>query len=203
MHAPLFEKQNENEQVYMHAPLFEKQNENDASHNKFSFFRIFNMISIKCILIDNHSSVIAMSCYDRVFIIIRRKQSCIKCCQFSLFLGSKLIETIPYFFKSRMSLLSKSAKMLFLLFIRDFPFNDKFNGVFKNTYNKKDVSVVASGSRRCFFSSINKEILTKPESVIDPEDELEWCSNVNKSKTDFPWIMTIFKNQKLTLSGFR
>ena len=93
--------------------------------------------------------------------------------------------------------------MLFsFLFIRDFPFNDKFNGVFKGTYNKDDVSVVASGSRVCFIPSAGKDILTKPESVIDPEDKLEWCSNINQSKNDKVWIATIFKDKKLTMTGY-
>ena len=45
----------------------------------------------------------------------------------------------------------RNIKMLFSLFIREFPFNDKFDGVFKNTYNDKDVSVVASWSREKIF----------------------------------------------------
>ena len=92
--------------------------------------------------------------------------------------------------------------MLIYLFIREFPFNDKFDGVFKNTYNEGDVSVVASGSSECFFHSLGKDILTKPESVIDPEDKLEWCSNFNRSKTDYPWIAAIFKDRKFTMSGY-
>ena len=92
--------------------------------------------------------------------------------------------------------------MLLSLLIRDFPFNDKFDGIFKNTYNKKSISVAASGSRECYFSSFDKDILTKPESAIDPEDKLEWCSNYNKSKNDCPWISTVFKDNKLTLSGY-
>ena len=92
--------------------------------------------------------------------------------------------------------------MLFSLFVREFPFNNKFNGVFKNTYKENVISVAASGSHECFFAEIGKDILTKPESVIDPEDELEWCSNINSSKTDFPWISTTFKNKKLSLSGY-
>ena len=92
--------------------------------------------------------------------------------------------------------------MIISLFIRDFPFNEKFNGVFKNTYSKNDVSVAASGSSKCFFPSLGKDILTKPESVIDPEDELEWCSNVNSSKTDHPWLTTVFKDKKFIMSGY-
>ena len=92
--------------------------------------------------------------------------------------------------------------MLFSLLIREFPFNEKFDGVFKNTYNEDSVSVVASGSTECFFPEFGKDILTKPESAIDPEDKLEWCSNINRSKTDYPWISTVFKNKKLSLSGY-
>ena len=92
--------------------------------------------------------------------------------------------------------------MLISLLIRVFPFNDKFNGVFKNTYNKNDVSVIASGSQRCYSFSIEKTILTKPESVIDPDDKLEWCSNLNRSATDFPWLAAVFNNKKLSITGY-
>ena len=92
--------------------------------------------------------------------------------------------------------------IFWFLFVREFPFNDKFDGVFKNTYNEHEVSVVASGSSECFFHSLGKDVLTKPESAIDPEDKLEWCSNINRSKTDHPWISTIFKTKKLTMSGY-
>ena len=92
--------------------------------------------------------------------------------------------------------------MFFSLFIREFPYNEQFDGVFKNTYNKNDVSVAASGSRACYFYSINKDVLTKPESVIDPNDKLDWCSNINESKNDHPWITTTFKDEKLSLSGY-
>ena len=80
--------------------------------------------------------------------------------------------------------------------------NEKFDGVFKNTYNEKDVSIVASSSSQCYFSSLGKDILTKPESAFDPEDKLEWCSDINRSKTDYPWIAAIFKDKKLTMSGY-
>lgn len=92
--------------------------------------------------------------------------------------------------------------MLFSLFIREFPFNEQFDGVFKNTYNENHVSVSASGSRPCFFYKLDKDVLTKPESAIDPNDTLEWCSNINNSKNDNPWIMTSFKDRKLSLSGY-
>ena len=92
--------------------------------------------------------------------------------------------------------------MLISLLIREFPFNDRFDGVFKNTYNNKDVSVEASGSSRCYFYSLDRDVLTKPESVIDPEDQLEWCSNLNKSKNDHPWLTVVFNDRKLTASGY-
>ena len=92
--------------------------------------------------------------------------------------------------------------MLITLFIREFPFNNKFNGVFKNTYNKKDISVTASSSRECYFYSLKKDVSTKPESVIDPEDNLEWCSDINKSENDRPWLATTFKDKKFTMSGY-
>ena len=92
--------------------------------------------------------------------------------------------------------------MLFLLFIQNFPFNKQFNGVFKNTYNPADVSAVASSSIECYFSSLGKDILTNPVSVIDPEDNLEWCSKVNESKNDYPWIEVIFHNKKLSMTGY-
>ena len=91
---------------------------------------------------------------------------------------------------------------MFFILLLEFPFNDKFNGVFKNTYNKKDISVVASGSRECFFSSLGNDVLTKPESVIDPEDELEWCSNINQTENDHSWLATRFRNKKLEMSGY-
>ena len=92
--------------------------------------------------------------------------------------------------------------MLFSLFILDFPFNGKFNGVFKNTYNKNDVSVIASSSWECHSTSLANVYQTKPESVFDPDDKFEWCSKFNQSKTDYPWIATIFKDKTLTLSGY-
>lgn len=91
---------------------------------------------------------------------------------------------------------------MFFVLLLEFPFNDKFNGVFKNTYNKNEVSAIASSSITCYFSSVEKDVLTKPESVIDPNDELEWCSKFSKLKTDRPWITIIFKNKKLSMSGY-
>ena len=101
-----------------------------------------------------------------------------------------------------MTLFVESFKMIFSLLIRDFPFNDKFDGVFKNTYNEKDVSIEASGSHECYFPSLDEEILTKPESVIDPNDTLEWCSNIVREKADRPWLSVTFNNKKLSLSGY-
>ena len=92
--------------------------------------------------------------------------------------------------------------MLFLLFLQEFPFNNEFNGVFNNTYNPVDISVVASGSINNYFPSIGKEILTNPKSAIDPEDNLEWCSNLNQSINDYPWIEVIFNNKKLLMTGY-
>ena len=92
--------------------------------------------------------------------------------------------------------------MFSFLLIRDFPFNDKFDGIFKNTYKDNSVSVTASGSHECYFSSLGKDVLTKPESIIDPDDNLEWCSNINKSKNDRPWISTVFKDKKVAINGY-
>ena len=96
----------------------------------------------------------------------------------------------------------KNVKMLLFLFIRDFSYNEKFDGVFNNIYNEKYISVVSSGSSSSYFTTIRLDVSTKAESVINPRDKLEWCSNIDRTKKDRPWIVTIFRDRKLTMSGY-
>ena len=64
----------------------------------------------------------------------------------------------------------------------------------KETNRGKSLSV--------YFPSLDKDFLTKPESVIDPQDKLELCSNINKSKNDRQFLATVFEGRKLALSGY-
>ena len=93
--------------------------------------------------------------------------------------------------------------MIFILSLRHFPFNKKFDGVFKNTYSDNITVVEASGSMYAYDSLGKTDVLSKPENVIDPSSHTEWCSNVNKSKSDRPWLLVSFKKSiKLKLSGY-
>ena len=94
---------------------------------------------------------------------------------------------------------------MFHLFLTEmiFPFNDKFDGFFKKTYKLNLTSVEASGSTMVWNRTKQKDILTKPEFAVDPEaDDYEWCSDINKTLFDHPWILFNFKKRKFQMSGY-
>ena len=69
-------------------------------------------------------------------------------------------------------------------------------------YHENITAVEASGSYFCWDSINRKDIPSKPEFCIDPESKTEWCSTVNKSKDDYPWLLVRLKNRKFKLSGY-
>ena len=91
---------------------------------------------------------------------------------------------------------------LYLISLRIFDFNEDFNGVLKTIYNEESIAAYSSSNRPCYVPNLKKDILTKPENALDPNNENEWCSRVNKTKTDKPWIMAYFKRNSLKLSGY-
>lgn len=94
---------------------------------------------------------------------------------------------------------------MFLLLINEliFPFNDKFDGLFKKTYKQNITSIECSGSISIWNRTQKKDILTKPEYAVDPDaEEYEWCSNINRTKNDHPWLLFDFRKKKFSLSGY-
>ena len=91
---------------------------------------------------------------------------------------------------------------LCFIFVEIFDYNENFNGVLKHTYSKESVAAYASNSRPCYEPKLKRDILTQPENALDPNNEFEWCSRVNKSKMDKPWIMAHFMNNALKISGY-
>ena len=92
--------------------------------------------------------------------------------------------------------------MILFIFIRTFPFNENFNGLFQNMYNDSIAKIEASGSRYCWDFDLKDDVLTKPENAIDPNAKHEWCSNFNRSKSDKPWISFDFKEISFRISGY-
>ena len=93
--------------------------------------------------------------------------------------------------------------LLFSLFsLRSFPVNSKLDGFFKNMYSPDIVKAYASGSRFCWINDLKKDILTKPENILDPQEKYEWCSNFNSSKNDKPWLSFELLKSSFTLKGY-
>ena len=93
--------------------------------------------------------------------------------------------------------------LFYFLLIRKFPFNEKFEGFFYHTYKESIASIECSGSNQFWNRSLKRDILTNPNFAINPEENnLEWCSNFNKTKTDYPWLMFNFGKQKFNVIGY-
>ena len=90
----------------------------------------------------------------------------------------------------------------FLVFLRSFPFNDKFNGVFKKTYKEGRIKIDASGSRICWVSDFSDDVMTKPENCVDPESKIQWCSSFDSRRVKKQWISFTFEGAKLNLQGY-
>ena len=92
--------------------------------------------------------------------------------------------------------------MLFLFLTEMiFPYKDNFEGLFKKTYKLNLTSIEASGSFSIWNSKIRKDVLTKPEFAVDPDaDDYEWCSNINRTGRDHPWLLFNFQKNKFKLT---
>ena len=88
---------------------------------------------------------------------------------------------------------------LFCLLFVAFP--DKSNAIFQNVADKeKNIVIESSGSLGFFYDG--KCHKTFPNETLTTSEKSEWCSNVGKSKTDFPWISYSIKGKAFKLSGY-
>ncbi|KAI5496351.1 galactose-binding domain-like family, partial [Trichomonas vaginalis G3] len=75
------------------------------------------------------------------------------------------------------------------------------NSIFKNVYKQNLIETYVSGSASQY---INGSIqITKPEYTYDQvEKRYDWCSNIGKTQTDYPWIIYTIKNRIINLKGY-
>lgn len=89
--------------------------------------------------------------------------------------------------------------MLLFLLVKIQPFPDRTDKLLIN--NKKDVKVYASGSIGQYIDG--KCVQTHPEHMVDEiERDTDWCSNINKSKTDYPWLAVSLNDKKMRIKGY-
>ena len=91
---------------------------------------------------------------------------------------------------------------MFGILFRSFPLNTEFNGLFKKTFTERFYDVRSSGNSGCWDPSQKRDFLSSPLNCIDPNCTLEWCSNINKSKDDKPWISISFSTGFFKMSGY-
>ena len=88
---------------------------------------------------------------------------------------------------------------LFCLLYVAFP--SKSDAIFQHTADKdKNIIVESSGSIGFFYEG--KCHKTFPNETLTPDIKSEWCSNVGKSKTDFPWISYSMKEKAFKITGY-
>ena len=92
--------------------------------------------------------------------------------------------------------------MLLSFLLVNYPFNQNFDGIFKNTYSSNITKVEASGSEYCYDERFKKDVASSPEFCIDPLSTLEWCSDIDYERKRKPWISVNFRNNKVKLSGY-
>ena len=89
---------------------------------------------------------------------------------------------------------------LTIIFYHYTPFESRNDNILKN--NANEIVVTASGSIGQYD---NKSChLTHPEEVVDSiEHRTDWCSNLNSSKGDHPWLSVNLKNKKkMYITGY-
>lgn len=73
--------------------------------------------------------------------------------------------------------------------------------ILKTMYPQGMVEYWVSGSSMQYINNTKQR--TKPEYAFDQvEKKYDWCTNIGKSNTDFPWIILSIKNHKMKLSGY-
>ena len=79
------------------------------------------------------------------------------------------------------------------------PFEAKSNNIFKEHY--KDLIITASGSIGQYYN--HTCVKTNPEQIFDNiERKTDWCSNINKTKTDNPWVSVHMNSKKMVVTGY-
>ena len=89
--------------------------------------------------------------------------------------------------------------MFLFLFYQLLPFDERNDNIFKQ--NKDDIIVTASGSIGQYYNSSCHQ--TYPEHLVDSVvRKTDWCSNINKTKTDYPWISVHMNHKKMLVTGY-
>ena len=87
----------------------------------------------------------------------------------------------------------------FLLLFEIIPFNERKDNILKN--NQKDMKVYASGSIGQWID--DKCVMTHPEDAVDSKTrKTDWCSNINKTKTDRPWLEVSLNGKTMKIKGY-
>ena len=89
--------------------------------------------------------------------------------------------------------------MFLLLLYQIIPFPERNDNLLSKYSN--DVSVSVSGTIGQYYQG--KCHQTVPEHIIDNiERKTDWCSNINKTKTDFPWYTLSLKGKSMRINGY-
>ena len=89
--------------------------------------------------------------------------------------------------------------MFSLLFYEIIPFHERKDNILKSNFD--DVVVTASGSIGQYYNDSCHQ--TNPIHAIDDQfRKIDWCSNMNKTNTDYPWLVVSLKSKKMVLTGY-
>ena len=88
--------------------------------------------------------------------------------------------------------------MIFTLFLAFVSFPDKKDAILQKNLNL--VQVESSGSLGYYYQG--KCHMTTPNMTLVPDEKIEWCSNIAKSKNDTPWISYSLKNKQMKITGY-
>ena len=89
--------------------------------------------------------------------------------------------------------------MLGLLLYEIIPFAERHDNILKSNFD--DLVVSASGSIGQYYN--DKCNPTYPIHAVDSVSrKTDWCSNINKSKDDHPWLGMTLKNKKMVVTGY-
>ena len=89
--------------------------------------------------------------------------------------------------------------MLLLFLLQIIPFEKTDENILKKY--SSDVVVSASGSIGQWYNK--KCNPTHPEHMVDDVTrKTDWCSNINKTKTDYPWLGVNLKSKSMKLTGY-
>jgi hypothetical protein len=85
------------------------------------------------------------------------------------------------------------------LFYTIVPFPERSDNLLKQ--HASDLSVFVSGSISQYYDG--KCNPSNPDHVTDStERKTDWCSNINKSKTDSPWFSMNVRGKSISLTGY-